>query len=57
VCQATGDDPVAYTQRNSPLVGAKRMMTLRLFSPKNPKGQLIAPAIDPRTMLSFGSAH
>lgn len=56
-CQPTSDDPVAFTERNSPLIGARRMMTLKLVRLNHAEGQTVVSAIDPRAAVSFGVAR
>jgi hypothetical protein len=56
-CRPTSDDPVAFTERNSPLIGARRMMTLKLVRLNHAEGQTVVSAIDPRAAVSFGVAR
>lgn len=48
---------VKQTESNSPLVGPKEMLSLKLAKLNSDDFQTIVPYIDPRTRLSFGSGN
>ncbi len=45
---------IEYTKGNSPLVGPKQMLTIKLARLNTTEIQTVVPYIDPRTRISFG---
>jgi hypothetical protein len=46
--------PIKYTQGNSALRGPKLMLTLKVATIDSTRFQTVVPAIDPRSLVSFG---
>ncbi len=54
LCVPTKGAKVRFTQHNSPLVGPKEMLSLKLARMNGNEFQTVVPSIDPRTRVSFG---
>lgn len=53
-CLPTAGTKLRYTKNNSPLVGPKQMLALKLARLNSGEFQTVVPYIDPRTKVSFG---
>ncbi len=54
LCLPTKGVKVRFTEHNSPLVGPKEMLSLKLAKVNANEFQTVVPHIDPRTNVSFG---
>jgi hypothetical protein len=50
----TAGAKIEYTKGNSPLVGPKQMLTIKLARMNTSEFQTVVPSIDPRDVVSFG---
>ena len=53
-CLPTQGTQIKYTQNNSPLVGPKLMLTVKLTRFNTDEFETVVPYIDPRQKVSFG---
>jgi hypothetical protein len=54
LCLPTEGTKVQFTRHNSPLVGPKEMLSLKLATVNANEFQTVVANIDPRTHISFG---
>jgi hypothetical protein len=50
----TTDVPARYTESNSPIVGPKRMISVRVAQMNSQRFRTLVPYVDPRHVVSFG---
>jgi len=55
LCRPDVGEPVARSTRNSPLAGAKPLLTVRFIRTDSGERQAVVRAVDPRTVVSFGA--
>jgi hypothetical protein len=57
LCLPTKGMKIRFTEHNSPLVGPKEMLSLKLARVNTNEFQTVVPDIDPRTRVSFGQVR